>query len=506
MKKKLTALLMSIAVLIGTFVPISGVSATQGITHEREVSLMAALGIVTGYPDSSGRVRIDDYVYSAGDTAAQDLLGYSVEFYYQDNDGDAVIKWIEPNSANSETMVIYGADIDSVSGRKVSFYNSEDKLKTVTIASNADIIYNGVRDDSVSLEAMQSLNSETVLIDNGRSGSYNVVIITDYEYYLVDGYSSDTGIVNDYSAEKSLSLNEDDYDAMRIYMNGSLVSASSIMQGQVLAAAVSKDGNVLKAEILTGSVTGSITSMTDSSVTIAGTEYYISPSYAGVQLKIGRTGTFWFDRLGKVVRADVERSQTSKYGYLMRYYSETDGVTSFVARILTSAGSVEEFKVKDTISFNGSKTASGDAYNKMYNGKDCRQLITYSLGSNNEVVSINTADERYIGVDEENVDAFTLNYTGTGRYRRNNMCFNSKYLVDSTTPIFLIPYNGEENEYSVQNTSYLTNNYTYDISVYDIDSYMYASAIVLRENVIEPENLRTKRSFIVTSVYEAVDE
>ena len=52
MKKKLTALLMSIAVLIGTFVPISGVSAAQGITHEREVSLMAALGIVTGYPDS----------------------------------------------------------------------------------------------------------------------------------------------------------------------------------------------------------------------------------------------------------------------------------------------------------------------------------------------------------------------------------------------------------------------------------------------------------------------
>ncbi|HIU57945.1 MAG TPA: hypothetical protein IAA61_09095 [Candidatus Ornithomonoglobus merdipullorum] len=658
MRKKLTALLMSLAMLIGMLVPISGVRAAQGITHEREVSLMAALGIVTGYPDSynaseavtgadfvtyaaratgtvvqnaaetaadyglgdgsaqitvaqaidvmfrltdytrmasfnsgdsysyarsngvldgvshfdknsgmtlenaivliynilelpavvfdnttysysdktvmeekldvyeekgivtanhetslsgydnvgTDSVRIDDRAYNVGDTTAQDLLGYSVDFYYQDKDGEAVIKWIEQSAANDSTMVIYGCDIEGIDGRRITFYTSDDRSKTVTISNDADIIYNGVRNDELSPEVMQSLTCEIALIDNGRSGSYNVVIVNDFEYYFVDSYSADTGLVNDYSAEKSLSLNEDDYTSMRISMDGNPVTTSSIMQGQVLAAAKSGDGSVLRVEILTGSVTGEVTSYSEDELVIAGTAYYISPAYAGDQLKLGRTGTFYFDRLGKIVRSAVERGQSSKYGYLMKFYSETDGETNYIARILTAAGSVEEFKVKDTISFNGSKTSPHNAYGKMYDGTGCEQLITYAVNSNNEIASINTADERYIGVDEENIDAFTLNYKGTGRYRRNNMCFNSKYLVDGTTPVFLIPYNGEEDEYSVQNTSYLTNNWTYDISVYDIDSYMYASAIVVRENIIEPENLRTKRSFIVTKVLEAVDE
>ncbi len=660
MKNKLTALIMTLAVLIGTFVPISGAQAAQGINHEREVSLMAALGIITGYPDnykadtavtgadfvtyanravgaavqnaadaaamyglgdgsaqitveqaaevifsltgytqvaearggdsytyalSSGvlsgvshvdknagltlegacvliynaldmkavefdnlgysfsdktvmedklrvyesrgiitanpetslsgyeaagldRVRIDNALYSVGNTTAADLLGYSVEFYYMDdrNSGELVIKWIEIQNADSASVVIYGCDIDSVEERRITYYNSSDQRRTVTIDQNADIIYNGVRTDELSAEAMSSLTSETVLIDNGRTGDYNVVIINDYEYYMVDAYSADTGLVNDYSTSKSLSLKESDYNVMRITMDGASVSASSIMAGQVLAVAVSKDGSVLHAEIHTGSVTGEISSYSADSVVIGGVEYYVSPAYAGDQLRIGRTGTFYFDRLGKIVRSSVSRGQSSRYGYLMNYYSDTDGYSDYKARILTAEGGVETFAVKNSLTFNGSKSSARNAGDMMWNGQNYHQLITYTINGSNEVSSIKTADERYIGVDEENIDEFTINFRGAGRYRRNNMCFNSKYLIDGTTPIFLIPYNGEEDEYSVQNSSYLTNGWTYDISVYDIDSYMYASAIVIHENIIEPENLRTKRSFIVSQVVEAVDE
>lgn len=660
MKNKLTALIMTLAVLIGTFVPIGGVQAAQGINHEREVSLMAALGIVTGYPDNykadaavtgadfvtyanravgavvqnateaagayglgdgsaqitvaqavdvifaltgytqiaqarggdgytyamsngvlSGvshadknagltaegaimliynaldmkaveftikgytfldktvmedklrvysskgivtanpetsltgyepaglnMVRIDNTLYSVGRTAAADLLGYNVEFYYMDdkNSGELVVKWIEVRNTGTAPVVIYGCDIDSIDGRSITYYNSSDARRTVTIDQNADIIYNGVRTNELSAEAMSSLTSETVLINNGTSGGYNVVIINDYEYYMVDAYSSDTGLVNDYSANKSLSLKESDYHVMRITMDGASVSASSIMAGQVLAVAVSKDGTVLHAEIHTGSVTGEISSYSADMVVIGGAQYYISPAYEGDQLKLGRTGTFYFDRLGKIVRSSVSRGQSSQYGYLMNFYSDSDGYSDYMAKILTAEGGVKTFEVKNSLSFNGSKKSAHDAATLMWNGQNYHQLITYTLNESNELSSIKTADERYIGVDEENIDAFTINYRGTGRYRKNNMCFNSKYLIDGTTPIFLIPYNGEEDEYSVQNSSYLTNGWTYNISVYDIDSYMYASAVVIHENIIEPETLRSKRSFIVSKVVEAVDE
>lgn len=52
------------------------------------------------------------------------------------------------------------------------------------------IIYNGkVSDGSIGIEAVMSLNSQNYFIDNDSNGKYNVVIINDYEYYLVDAIS-----------------------------------------------------------------------------------------------------------------------------------------------------------------------------------------------------------------------------------------------------------------------------------------------------------------------------
>ena len=55
-------------------VPVTGVQAALGIRHEQEVSLMAALGIVPGYPDNydpdSTVTQADfvKYAYAAVDT------------------------------------------------------------------------------------------------------------------------------------------------------------------------------------------------------------------------------------------------------------------------------------------------------------------------------------------------------------------------------------------------------------------------------------------------------
>ncbi len=86
------------------------------------------------------------------------------------------------------------------------------------------------------------------------------------------------------------------------------------------------------------------------------------------------------------------------------------------------------------------------------------------------------------------------------------MCFNSKYLLDSTIPIFVIPYNDDKEDYTIMDSASLINNTTYDIAVYDIDDYMYASCVVLKENFAEPENMRSKRSLIITDVFSGVND
>ncbi len=464
---------------------------------------------INGYSSTSKTtVRIGDEVYNTGATTAQAMLGQYVKLYYKNDKaaGEYVIKWIEPDSSKNNTMTVYGCDVTEVTSTSVKFDSDRGVSKTAKIAQNAQVIYNGSINSGKTIEAITSLTCEATLIANDGSSTYNVVIIKDYTYYSVDGFSSSSLIVNDYSSKEALDVDEQNYSVFGIYKNGIPVTTGDIAVGQVLAAAKSDDGKNIWIEILTGSVSGEITSYSSDSVIIDGISYDISPAYVGDRLKNGRSGTFYFDKLGKIVRCSALKSQTSQYGYLMKYFSDTDGQSDYTARILTADGAVNEFRVKDSIKFNDNKKSSYDVYYLIDAGNNCEQLITYAIDSNNVITTINTADSRYIGVDEENIDSFTLNYTGTGRYRKNNMCFNTKYLIDSTTPIFFIPYDGERDEYTVKNASYLTNGYIYNISVYDIDEYMYASAIVMRENLIEPENMRNKRALVVDKIIESVDD
>lgn len=477
----------------------------------KETGIVTANGTtgLSGYDAvSDTQVRIDDTVYNVGNTSSALLLGTYVKFYYldDDNSGEYVIKWIEADSNKNSKAVIYGCDITDIENNSVSYNSNKGSEKTAKIDSKADIIYNGKLNEDLSIEMMSSLTSVTTLIDNDNSGRYNVVIINDYTYYLVEGFTASTLIVNDYCAKTTLDVDEGNYHSFAIYKNGVPATVSDITAGQVLAVAMSGDGEAVSIEILTGSVTGEITSYSSDSVVIGGQEYDISPAYTGDQLKNGRNGTFYFDKLGKIVRCQTMKGQNSKYGYIMKFFSDGDGESDFTARILTAEGSVQEFKVRDTLSFNGSKKTSKDAYYLLDAGNNCEQLITYSVNSDNIITEMKQADEKYIGIDEAEIDMFTMNFKGAGRYRKNNMSFNSKYLVDSTTPIFLVPYSRDKEDYSVKNSTYLTNNWTYDISVYDIDDYMYASAIVLRENIIEPENLRTKRGMIITKVTHSVND
>ncbi len=477
----------------------------------KETGIVTANGTtgLSGYDSvSDTQVRIGDTVYNVGNTSAALLLGTYVKFYYLDDEssGENIIKWIEVDNNKTSKAIIYGCDITNIDGNGVAYNSNKGTEKTAKIDANADIIYNGKLSEDISIEVMSSLTSVTTLIDNDKTGKYNVIIINDYSYYLVEGFTASTLIVNDYCAKTTLDVDEGNYHSFAIYKNGVPATVSDITTSQVLAVALSEDGEAISIEILTGSVSGEITSYSSDSVVIGGHEYDISPAYTGDQLKNGRTGTFYFDKLGKIVRCQTMKSQNSKYGYIMKFYSDGDGESDFTARILTAEGAVQEFRVRDSLTFNGSKKTSKNAYDLLDAGNNCEQLITYSVNSDNVITEIDQADEKYIGIDEAEIDEFTMNFKGAGRYRKNNMSFNSKYLIDSTTPIFFIPYSRDKEDYSVKNSTYLTNNWTYDISVYDIDDYMYASAIVLRENIIEPENLRTKRGMIVTKVTQSVNE
>lgn len=89
----------------------------------------------------------------------------------------------------NQTVSVYGNDITSATDKAI-IYDGDSKSKTLKLDDKYMIIYNGkVSDGSIGIEAVMSLNSQNYFIDNDSNGKYNVVIINDYEYYLVDAIS-----------------------------------------------------------------------------------------------------------------------------------------------------------------------------------------------------------------------------------------------------------------------------------------------------------------------------
>ncbi len=469
------------------------------------VNANSLVAIDGGETTANDSVRIDDKVYLKGYTTVDALIGTYVDFYYRDDDinGEDTIAWIETNTSKTTSLTVYGNDVTEVT-ESIIYYDEGSKNKTAKLDGDVVIIYNGktVTDGAVGLEAVSSPNAETRFIDNDSTGKYNIAIIYDYVYYYIDAVTSDTYTVSDYTSQTSIELNSEYADDITVYENGAAADLSAVTVGKIAAVSISLDGTVIRVEILTGTVSGEITAVDSDYVTISGEKCLISPSYAGDELSIGKYGTFYFDRYGRVVRCAGMKESSSQYGYLLTYYNDGDPEDGdYYAKIFTAEGTTEIFAVQKNITLDGTKRSASNAAEYI----EKKQLITYKLNSANKITRIDMPNKNYVGVDDSTND-FSLHFKGSGKYRKNNMCFNSKYLIDSTTPIFLIPQSGEVKDYAIIYASSLTNNTTYDISVYDIDDYMYASCIVMKENFTEPENLRTKRAVIITEMYQGINE
>jgi hypothetical protein len=455
-----------------------------------------------GKTTAQDEVRIGNELYLTGNTMTEHLIGSNVRFYYYDDGGDRIIRWIDTNTSKNTTVTVYGNDILSADNNEV-IYETNKKSKTVKLDKDCIVIYNGktAADWEMGIEAVKSQNSYNRFIDNDNNGKFNVVVITDYEYYLVDAISAKQYTVNDYSAGTTVTLGGEETDRLTVYEGGVRKDADAIKAGSVIAVAKSVDLSVITVEILTDMVTGEITTSSADEITVSGTRYTVSPSYAGDALKIGRNGTFYFDNFGRVVRSAGLKEGYSQYGYLLKFYRGEDPEGDCYAELITAEGKRETFPVRRSVNVNDVKCGLKEALQRV----DKKQLITYRLNAENVITKINTANKSYIGRDVS-TQKFSVHFNGAGKYRKNNMCFNSKYLLDGTTPIFVIPYNEEKKDYRVIDASLLVNNTTYDISVYDIDDYMYASCIVLKENFTEPENLRSKRSVVLTNVLKCIDD
>lgn len=490
------------------------VALPRGKTAMENLEIYRGWGIVTGVPYGAlngcskaptGEIIIDNTDnYFVGRTYADTLLGYSVEFYYNKNNE---LLWID---SGNETNVskIAEADIVGFNSASVDYISDWGKNRSFAIEENATFVYNGKEVDINGFSGFLPRSGYLILIDNDHDAKAEVVCSEAYEYFLVSAKNADTLTVNDFETGRQISLDSGLYEDFKILKGGVSISFDEINTGDVLAVLRSDpEGGLITVTVCTRApIVGTVTLKTSDYVKIDEAEYGVSTAYEGGDIEVNENGTFYFDLNGNIVRFTQGENATSKYAYLIA--AEIVGLDQMCVKLLTAGGTVEDYTTRRRVNFNGESVAAEELYKYLLDGTKLeQQLIEYSLNSEGLINMITTADKSniYSGGDVA-LPGFSNDFQGHGRYRKNNMSFNSKYLITAETPIFVVPASREFEDYGVIYATALTNGTSYYISLYDVDEYMTAGAVVLDEIASDPEQLKSKRCIVVDKVSFGINE
>lgn len=319
---------------------------------------------------SENLVMINGEVYSVGDTAIADYLGYNVKVYYKDDPIKEIIYFSHTEKYNNVLSIGEKEDLNiSYSGGTFTFNYTDENGKKQKITSSGSCIYNGVYTDKIQtadtsdVDVMADIAGKSLavkLIDNNYDNNYEVIILDAYEAFLVNNSSASNERLRYYTfgADRTMNLTEinisDDndveytvYDAdgnrttLDIIEPKDTVSIYRDLSQKRYTLRVSK--KKITGEILEMSDDGEYTLRVedDSIVTSEGDKptfeaaYTVGKTFPKALLRLGLYTTFYLDTEGNIAAYEMGNSLDGSYGLILDY-DEVYRYPQF--KILTSDG------------------------------------------------------------------------------------------------------------------------------------------------------------------------
>lgn len=429
---------------------------------EKEEGVVTANSITNldfGIELAEGKVMIDGVLYDAGQTNAEDLLGYKVRAYY-----DRETKTLISIDASVHTTE-FKLSVEDLRYHSLTYiYEVNDRELKAKISSQADIIYN--REAMVFDETLMVPNEgEVLLLDHNGDKTYDAVIITSSVIRVVQEYSNSQNTLtfkytNEYNAqftvaEASKRLDYDidfttfeDRKVKVLKADGTVGKLTSLAEWSVVDVRESLSGHYLEIYLLNEKVTGSVEEMETAEngeilYTIGGKQYQISHYYPNLginEILLGTGGVFYLDTYGKIAGVNFQENLWY-FGYLMQSaFLNTKGFeNTYMFRIFSEEGngSVKELSAANKLNIDGVSCSSNG---QTISGTDIvqsklmgEQLIRYKVNSEGNLTHIDTLDTA-AGESGLRVDAASANR----KYRNNH--FAGDINVDSATKVFVLPY------------------------------------------------------------------
>lgn len=454
---------------------------------------------VTQFPDGGaledGYVKIGGTEYLTGSSGAEKYLGYHVNFYYtnpEGEEGEQFILYVSPSERN-RVLKIKAEDLNGFENQQYSYTDSgSGKVKNIKIGGGVHVVYNGKTIEGNFDRYVPSVGMITLLDNDG--GGYDVLFITDYEVYVVGGLNQTSFEVVDMNGNyRVLKLDSGNAEVNCTIQDsqGKAMYFSNIAVGDVLSVAKSQDETCIAVLVSKKRVDATVTQT-------GGREGYIYldkkpyPYLAQLikePLLAGDTGTFYLDTDGRVAGFEKKNRAGMQIGYVMNAGIRSGIDEVLTLQILTAQNSIVIYDAAHAVRLNDEKvTNHQNILDKMtetaVNAETApAQLIGYELNAENKISAIQLAPP-YDPEDLEETEGLHYDFkpmSSAGKYKTAAHNFAQNVIIDSSTVIFVIPKDTtQKDEYRVEKWGYLKNDTGYTVSAYSTsNTHPYSEYLII---------------------------
>lgn len=438
---------------------------------------------------SKDQILIGEEILKTGSADVRQVLGFTVDAYVtEDNRGDKVLLLARPADGKNESISVPAENIAEItnteSKKELQYWKDLDKDNKTTkanIKADAKIIFNGKAGTAEDFKVIES--GSITLLDTTGKGTYDVVFVNETVNYVVEEVVVNSHKIVDKYGQKTLVADPEDDNLTFVMVKGTEeIEIADLKEWDVLTTTMSKDGELIYAEVCNEVVEGKVTEKSDDTYFINGEGYKVAKNYPGT-IKLEDEGTFYLDVEGKIAAVNGETTISSNYAYLSKAGISSGMDKVLEMKVFTKEGKTELLETGSKVKVNGVSGRTPEQALADLKGEAASadgQLITFEVNSDGIVTQINTAtasssineDKFMMNMSEEDVEY----KAASGKLVGESMSVN----VTADTVVFDIPEGKTDtSDFSIRDHKFFVDGDTYNVMVFDVTEDRNANAIIV---------------------------
>ena len=439
------------------------------------------------------QVRVGDIIAKVSEKTeyVRGFIGHKVTMYYSTRGDEYEVVFIEL-AKDDESISFDISDFDSLKNNSISYYNG-NRLIRKSLTNTVYMICNGEAKNVFGEDDFKFDSGEVTLVST-TGGSYDMIILTGYEFGVVGGVSVYSELIyNKIKNYDKPDLNEIDCSENGKYKNiiikdmaGNELSLSDISQNDVLnILRNSQDITIIVSKTKVDGFTVKSISVDDGREVLKDgeNEYTVSDAYMDYPEKVsfitGNTYSLYLNMFDRVVWAETFAGGDN-IGILTKVFKgeEAEDEDLRFVKLYTSGGKLEKIDVAEKIRYNDRSKKFDDIAVELadYLG----EAIMYTLDENGTITEIVTPESFGTFGDR---GWCVIAPEGSYQYHANDKDLGQMFFyLPGTSTVFTVPkddseYNNEK-AFSV-NTFTFSDNGWESLTAYSKDKYSVMSDVIV---------------------------